>query len=199
VAVTYCPLCNSTVAFSRSLGGRTLDFGATGVLRNSDLVMYDRQTFTWWQQLTGEGVVGQLTGRRLKPLGSQILSWRRFRTLHPGGRVLSRETGFERDYGSTPYVLYEGSNDPYLFRDRPDETQPATERVAAIPTGRRGAVVYPFSRLVGRRRSTTRSGSGRSSSSLTPESPHRWTTRRSRRVIASGQRASLTGPSMDAS
>ena len=147
VAVTYCPLCNSTVAFSRSLGGQTLDFGATGVLRNSDLVMYDRQTFTWWQQLTGEGVVGQLTGRRLKPLGSQILSWRRFRTLHPGGRVLSRETGFERDYGSTPYVLYEGSNDPYLFRDRPDETLPATERVAAIPTGRRGAVVYPFSRL----------------------------------------------------
>jgi hypothetical protein len=58
VAVTYCPLCNSTVAFSRSLGGRTLELGTTGVLRNSDLVMYDRQTFTWWQQLTGEAVVG---------------------------------------------------------------------------------------------------------------------------------------------
>lgn len=147
VAVTYCPLCNSTVAFSRSLGGRTLDFGTTGVLRNSDLVMYDRQTFTWWQQLTGEGVVGQLTGRRLKPLGSQILSWRRFQALHPGGRVLSRETGVERDYGSTPYVLYEGSNDPYMFRGQPDATLPATERVAAIPIGPRGAVVYPFSRL----------------------------------------------------
>ena len=147
VAVTYCPLCNSTVAFSRSLGGRTLDFGTTGVLRNSDLVMYDRQSFTWWQQLTGEGVVGQLTGRRLKPLGSQILSWRRFRALHPRGRVLSRETGVERDYGSTPYVLYESSNEPYLFRDQPDERLLAAERVAALPTGRRRAVVYPFSRL----------------------------------------------------
>jgi Protein of unknown function (DUF3179) len=147
VAVTYCPLCNSTVAFSRALGDRTLDFGTTGVLRNSDLVMYDRQTATWWQQLTGEAVVGELTGHRLRPLASQILSWRRFRDLHPGGRVLSRDTGVERDYGSTPYVLYEGSNDPYLFGGRIDRTLPATERVAAVPLGPGRAVVYPFSRL----------------------------------------------------
>jgi hypothetical protein len=147
VAVTYCPLCNSTVAFSRALGDRTLDFGTTGVLRNSDLVMYDRQTSTWWQQLTGEAVVGELTGRRLRPVGSQILPWRGFRRLHPDGRVLSRQTGFDRAYGSTPYVLYERSNEPYLFRGRIDETLPATERVAAVPLGSGRAVVYPFSRL----------------------------------------------------
>jgi Protein of unknown function (DUF3179) len=147
IAVTYCPLCNSTVAFSRRLGGRTLEFGTTGVLRNSDLVMYDRQTESWWQQLTGEAVVGELTGARLQSLPSQILSWRQFRASYPGGRVLSRDTGFERDYGSTPYAGYEAGGEPHLFRGRPDDALPAMERVVAIPTRGRGAVVYPFSRL----------------------------------------------------
>ncbi len=147
VAVTYCPLCNSTVAFSRELEGRTLEFGTTGMLRNSDLVMYDRQTESWWQQLTAEAIVGELTGTALEVLPSPILSWGEFRRLHPDGEVLSRQTGNSRDYGSNPYVGYdrEGSR-PFLFEGEIDDALPPKERVAAVRTGDR-AIVYPFTRL----------------------------------------------------
>jgi hypothetical protein len=93
IAVSYCPLCNSSVVFDRRAAGRTLTFGTTGNLRNSDLVMWDRQTQSWWQQLTGEGVVGELTGTRLTVLESQTLSFADFRARHPEGEVLSRDTG----------------------------------------------------------------------------------------------------------
>lgn len=148
IAVTYCPLCNSTVVFDRRLGERILDFGTTGNLRNSDLVMYDRHTESWWQQLTGEAVVGELAGERLRAISSQILSWAQFKRLYPEGSVLSTETGHDRPYGSNPYVGYEQpDSEPFALTERPDERLPAKERVAAVQTGPRSAVVYPFSRL----------------------------------------------------
>jgi hypothetical protein len=149
IAVTYCPLCNSTVAFRRELKGESVEFGTTGMLRNSDLVMYDRNTESWWQQITAEAVVGELTGTRLDVLPSQILSWEEFQSLHPGGDVLSRDTGFDRDYGTNPYAAYDTDPDsqPFLFEGEPDRSLPPKERVAAIRTGKRSAVVYPFSRL----------------------------------------------------
>jgi hypothetical protein len=150
VAVTYCPLCNSTVAFRRQVHGRTLDFGTTGNLRNSDLVMYDRQTESWWQQLTADAVVGKLTGVRLRVLPSQTLSWDQFRRLHPDGEVLSRDTGYDRPYGTNPYIGYDQpERQPYLFAGKPNDALPPKERVAAVQTGDGAAVVYPFSRLRG--------------------------------------------------
>ncbi len=151
VALTYCPLCNSTVAFSREVGGRVLDFGTTGRLRNSDLVMYDRQTESWWQQLTAEAVVGELTGTKLEALPSQLLAWRQLRRADPDARVLSRETGFDRDYGANPYVGYdEPSGDPFLLDAEPDRRLPPKQRVAAVRTGDGGAVVYPFGAIARR-------------------------------------------------
>jgi Protein of unknown function (DUF3179) len=149
VAVTYCPLCNSTVAFRRRVEGRVLEFGTTGLLRSSDLVMYDRRTESWWQQITAEAVVGKLTGTELDVLPSQILSWEEFRRLHPDGDVLSRDTGFARDYGRNPYTSYDSNprSAPFLFDGDPDRSLPPKERVAAIETGDGSAVVYPFSRL----------------------------------------------------
>jgi Protein of unknown function (DUF3179) len=148
IALTYCPLCNSTVAFSRIVRGRTLSFGTTGNLRNSDLVMYDRQTESWWQQLTAEAVVGKLTGANLKVLPSQILSWAEFKRAHPDGLVLSRNTGYDRPYGQNPYAGYDQPNSaPFAFSGKPDPELPPKERVAAVRTGDRAAVVYPFSRL----------------------------------------------------
>jgi hypothetical protein len=148
VAVTYCPLCNSTVAFSRVVGGRTLDFGTTGKLRNADLVMYDRQTESWWQQLTADAVVGELTGTKLEVLPSQILSWAEFRRLHHDGQVLSRETGFDRPYGANPYEGYDQPDSPpFLFEGESNDALPPKERVAAIAARGGPAVVYPFSRL----------------------------------------------------
>jgi hypothetical protein len=148
VTVTYCPLCNSTVAFSREVDGRTLDFGTTGMLRNSDLVMYDRQTESWWQQLTADAVVGELTGTKLQVLPSQILPWSEFLRLHPDGEVLSRQTGFARPYGHNPYVGYDQPNSqPFLFQGETDDALPPKERVAAVTTTDGEAVVYPFDRL----------------------------------------------------
>ncbi|MGH2955973.1 MAG: DUF3179 domain-containing protein [Solirubrobacterales bacterium] len=151
IAVTYCPLCNSTVAFDRRVDRRVLDFGTTGMLRNSDLVMYDRQTESWWQQITADAVVGELLGTELEVIPSQILSWEQFLRLYPRGEVLSRDTGFSRSYGRSPYAAYDSNpeSEPFLFEGEPDRSLPAKERVAAIETGEGSAVVYPFSRLRG--------------------------------------------------
>jgi Protein of unknown function (DUF3179) len=148
IAVTYCPLCNSTVAFRREIDGEAVEFGTTGMLRNSDLVMYDRETESWWQQITAEAVVGELTGTRLEVIPSQILSWGEYMRLHPEGDVLSRDTGFSRDYGANPYAGYDDPDSaPFAFEGEPDSSLPPKERVAAIQTEPGSAVVYPFSRL----------------------------------------------------
>jgi hypothetical protein len=149
VAVTYCPLCNSTVAFSRVVEGEPVEFGTTGMLRNSDLVMYDRSTESWWQQITAEAVVGEQTGTKLDVLPSQILSWEQLQRLHADAEVLSRNTGFDRDYGSSPYGGYDRNPDsqPFLLEGEPDRSLPPKERVASVTAGEDSAVVYPFSRL----------------------------------------------------
>jgi len=110
--VTFCPLCNSALAFNRMLEGRVFDFGVSGNLRNSDLIMWDRQTQTWWQQLTGEGIVGELAGHQLPFIPASIISWADFKAANPDGLVLSRNTGFNRPYGSNPYSGYDRVDQP---------------------------------------------------------------------------------------
>lgn len=133
VAVTFCPLCNSAVAFDRRLNGETLDFGVSGNLRHSDLVMWDRQTESWWQQLTGEGIVGRYAGYRLTMLPAPLVSWRDFKAAYPDGDALSRDTGHARDYGRNPYAGYDApGQQPFLFAGQPDDRRPAMERVAAL-------------------------------------------------------------------
>jgi hypothetical protein len=133
--------------FDRRVRGRTLTFGTTGNLRNSDLVMWDRQTESWWQQLTAEAVVGKLTGTTLTVLPSQTLSWADFKRIYPEGDVLSRETGVQRDYGHNPYEGYDQPGSaPLLFEGNTDERLPPKERVVAVFGGRE-TVVVPFSRL----------------------------------------------------
>ena len=118
VAVTFCPLCHTAIAFDRTVDGQVLDFGVSGNLRHSDLVMYDRQTESWWQQATGRGIVGAFTGTQLEFLPSSLISWEQFRELHPDGEVLSRETGHSRNYGVNPYGGYdEVDSVPFLLRD----------------------------------------------------------------------------------
>lgn len=138
VAVTFCPLCNTALVFDRRLNGQLLDFGTTGRLRHSDMVMYDRQTESWWQQATGEGIVGALSGETLPRVPSTTLSWKEARALYPNLQVLSRETGYRRDYGRNPYAGYDdrGGNPIAGFFDRdPDPRLPAMARVAAVELG----------------------------------------------------------------
>jgi hypothetical protein len=148
VAVTYCPLCNSALVFDRRVAGRTLTFGTTGKLRNSDLVMWDRQTQSWWQQFSGTALVGRYTGTRLRALDSQVLSWAQFKASHPRGTVLLRPKGFDRPYGQNPYVGYDSvpTSRPRLYGGRLDPRLPPLERVVAVFAGRDAAVVA-FSEL----------------------------------------------------
>ena len=131
VTVTYCPLCNSSIAFDRRLDGRVLDFGTSGKLRKSDLVMYDRQTESWWQQFMGEAIVGELTGRKLRMLPSRMESWVNFRKRAPGGTVLVPSSPGMRPYGSNPYVKYDSARNPFLYQgDLPAGIEPMVRVVA---------------------------------------------------------------------
>lgn len=115
VTITFCPLCNAAIVFDRRLDGKVLDFGTTGKLRKSDLVMWDRQTESWWQQFLGEGIVGEMTGKRLKILPSRLESWANFKARAPQGKVLIPNSDRMRDYGSNPYVSYDSSPLPFLY------------------------------------------------------------------------------------
>ncbi len=145
VSVTYCPLCNTAIAFDRRVGERLLDFGTTGKLRHSDLVMYDRQTETWWQQATGEAIIGELTGTVLIFLPAPTVSWADFKTRYPDAAVLSRDTGHNRPYGSNPYTGYDTGR-PFLFQGGADGRLPTMARVVVVKSGE-AAVVYPLETL----------------------------------------------------
>ncbi len=161
VVVTFCPLCNTSLVFDRRVDGRELTFGTSGNLRYSDLVMWDRQTESWWQQATGEGIVGELTGKRLERLTSLVLSFEEFRKAHPNGEILSREaangeakqkTGSGRHYGQNPYTGYDRADTPPfapLWGAKPiDKRLPPKTRVA-IATSAKPPVAYPIDDLTG--------------------------------------------------
>ncbi len=133
VAVTFCPLCNASMAFGRSVGGAVLDFGTTGRLRFSDLVMYDRQSESWWQQFTGKGIVGRYAGTELKRLPSEIVAFEDFAAAYPAGEVLSRSTGYLRPYGKNPYAGYDRiDQSPFLLSRSADKRLPPMERVLSV-------------------------------------------------------------------
>ena len=146
VTITFCPLCHTAIAFDRRVGDRVLDFGTTGNLRHSDLVMYDRQTESWWQQATGRAIVGEMTGTQLELLPSQLISWSQFVDAHPDGLVLSRETGHPRDYNRNPYPGYDTvDSDPFLLEDKTliDGRLSPKVRILGLVIGDE-AVAYPF-------------------------------------------------------
>src|SRR5262252_3905340 len=147
VTVTFCPLCYTAIAFDRRAADRVLDFGTTGKLRRSDLVMYDRQTESWWQQAVGQAVVGDLTGTQLTILPASIASWDAFRTAHAEGLVLSRDTGFNRSYGTNPYAGYDQPNTrPFLFDGSLDGRLAPKEHVVTVSLGGDN-VAYPYTLL----------------------------------------------------
>ena len=135
IAVTYCPLCNTGIVFDRTLDGETLEFGTTGKLRHSDLVMYDRTTESWWQQFTGQAIVGELMGATLEMLPSRLESYAMFleRNAERDMAVLVPDGTFRRDYGRNPYVNYDDErSSPFLFRGELPEDIPAMARVVRV-------------------------------------------------------------------
>ncbi len=150
VSVTYCPLCNSAVVFDRRLEGKILDFGTTGKLRNSDLVMYDRQTESWWQQFIGTAIVGELLGKELKTIPARLESYENFKARHPDGKVLVPSNKDMRAYGRNPYVGYDSAARPFLYNgDLPKDINPMARVVVVKVDGKPNAVTLELLRKKG--------------------------------------------------
>ncbi len=148
VAVTYCPLCNTALSFDRRIDGEVVRLGVSGLLRKSDMVMWDDATTSLWQQITGEGIAGEFAGSRLDTISTRIVSFSQFAEEFPDGWSLSQNTGFGRLYGLNPYVGYSSSDRPIpgFFPDEPDPRFPALERVVGVLSDE-GDKSYPFSVL----------------------------------------------------
>lgn len=148
VSVTFCPLCNSAIAFDRRVDEAVLDFGVSGLLRNSDLVMYDRQTESWWQQLTGRGLAGEHAGVLLDIVPSQVISFGAYARRHADGLVMSRDTGYSRQYGMNPYRGYDSRpGRPFLFDGEIDSRLPLPVEHVLAANINDIAVAYPFAIL----------------------------------------------------
>ncbi|WP_417524726.1 DUF3179 domain-containing protein [Marinovum sp.] len=149
IAVTFCPLCNSGITFDRRTRHGVLSFGVSGKLRNSDMVMYDRQTESWWQQALGEAIVGDLTGTTLKTLPTWMESWAQFKARNPDGLVMD-QPAWSRSYGSNPYRNYDSSKRPFLYSgEMPPHGVPPLMRVVRV-----GDRAWPLSRFEGQREIT---------------------------------------------
>ncbi|MDJ0938170.1 MAG: DUF3179 domain-containing protein [Woeseiaceae bacterium] len=109
IAITWCPLCGSAVGVRREVGDEITEFGVSGVLYNSDLVFYDRRTETLWDQIEAKGIVGPETGTKLDLVPVTMTTWGRWQKAHPDSRVLSTDTGFEKDYSQDRYDKYRDS------------------------------------------------------------------------------------------
>ena len=144
MTVTYCPLCNSGVAFTRTVAGEATTFGVSGLLYADNLVMYDRATESLWPQLTGTASVGARTGEQLEAVPMGVVGWSQFARAHPDSLVLSRRTGHSRPYGRNPYVGYDAPGSDALF-PLPEGTEDgrldAKQRVIGLRDGREALAV----------------------------------------------------------
>ena len=149
VTISYCPLCNSALAYDRRLGDRILDFGTSGRLFNSSMVMYDRQTETLWTHFDGTAVAGALAGAELDTFPISTVSWEDFRTAHPDAMVLTRNTGFRRDYGRNPYEGYDDATTrPFLYDGEYDDRLEPKTRVVVVRDESGPAVAIELERLL---------------------------------------------------
>lgn len=141
IAVTFCPLCNTGMVFDARLAGKTLTFGVSGLLRHSDMIMYDHQTESWWQQALGEGIAGQMTHQQLTQLPAWMESWGAFRAAHPDGLVMD-EPDWQRAYGTNPYRNYDTTRAFLYNGEDPPHGIPPLERVVRV-----GERAWPLTRL----------------------------------------------------
>lgn len=147
VVITYCPLCGTGVAFSANVNGTTLNFGISGLLYNSDVLLYDRQSGSLWSQLLGKSISGKYAGTHLRQIPLTHITWQKWQEVHPDTMVLSTSTGYERDYSRNPYGSYGTSKRLYFpVENTPTNDLHPKETVLGISLD--GAhKAYPFSIL----------------------------------------------------
>ncbi len=144
VLVTYCPLCLSGIVFDPVVQGERVEFGTSGKLWNSNLVMYDRKTDSLWSQILGEAIVGDMTGTKLGVLPSDQIRFGEWKIQHPNGEVLSRETGAVRFYGQDPYGNYYTDNNQIISRvDNTDDRLEAKDFVLGVIINHQAKAYFP--------------------------------------------------------
>ena len=146
IVVTYCPLCGTGIAYRSKVSGRTLDFGVSGLLYNSDMLLYDRQTESLWSQIRRQAVSGPMKGTKLEPVVLTHTRWQDWQQRHPDTRVLSTDTGYQRDYLRNPYAGYAMSRELYFPVQARDSRYHPKERVLGLELAGQFKA-YPFSEL----------------------------------------------------
>lgn len=145
IVITFCPLCGSAVSYERKVNGKVAQFGVSGKLYNSDLIMYDRLEESFWQQVTGEAIDGPAAERneKLKPIYTATTTWGEWKKANPNTQVLSRDTGFTRNYDQYPYGTYEQDNQLYFGIKNTDTRLPLKAVVYGIEVNGR-TKAYPL-------------------------------------------------------
>ena len=146
ITVTYCPLCGTGIAFKSVVSGRKLRFAVSGLLYNSDVLLYDRETKSLWSQIMGKAVTGQFKGVALQSIPMSHTTWQDWKKRFPGSVVLSRETGVKRDYTRNPYQGYASSRNVWFsISGQSNELHPKAW-VVGVQRGKHYKA-YPFDEL----------------------------------------------------
>jgi hypothetical protein len=148
VLITYCPLCGTGIAFEREIDGEPVQFGVSGQLYNSDLLMYDRKSDSLWSQITGTAVVGPLTGSVLPLYPSEIMTWDDWRRTYPDSEVLTTDTGSIRNYNVDPYSGYYSDGSLWFPVAGMDARLPVKERVTGVEVNGPVYGAYPDSAII---------------------------------------------------
>jgi len=146
VVITYCPLCGSGIAFYAKVGGKNRTFGVSGLLYNSDVLLYDRETESLWSQIMTQAVTGPMKGSELEIITTINTTWKEWKHNHPHTLVLSTKTGYARNYNSTPYVGYDDSESLYFPVKKRNRAYHPKERIIGVEVNGKYKA-YPFSEL----------------------------------------------------
>lgn len=146
VVVTYCPLCGTGIVYSGQIKGNAYQFGVSGLLYNSDVLLYDQQTESLWSQILSKAISGKMAGEKLQLIPSQHTSWASWKEKHPNTQVLSTDTGFKRNYKESPYSGYEQNESVYFPLDAKSRRYHPKERVIGIEINKQFKA-YPFAEL----------------------------------------------------
>ncbi|WP_415894737.1 DUF3179 domain-containing protein [Neptuniibacter sp. PT34_22] len=146
VVISYCPLCGTGMAFSANMNGEALTFGVSGLLYNSDVLLYDRQSDSLWSQLKSQAVTGKFKGQKLTQLPLNQMTWKEWKARYPDGEVLSRNTGYSRDYSQSPYGSYDESPVLYFPVEFRSQAYHPKERVLGVEVDGKFKA-YPFAEL----------------------------------------------------
>ena len=147
IMVSYCPLCGSTLIFDREVDSEELTFGISGLVYQSDVLFYDHQNLSLWSQLEMKAISGPKAGTEMEVLPSVLATWSEWKKKHPNTLVLSRDTGFSRDYDNMPYGGYESSTNLMFPVENSDGRYHPKEKVLVVISSDNVAKAYAFKEL----------------------------------------------------